>query len=140
MLCEGDHLLQNCRCIPKVLEVWSTSSHQPFSLASGDHVGHKTSTSNNKVHGKKGKVKFPCKFCNGNHPIHLCPILDEASKELENLTASQPCLLVGYQKFSVDPLLVNPVIDQNSSLVNPSLSLKVSLVSPLLTNRWLRKW
>lgn len=93
-----------------------------FTSAFGDHVGDKPSTSESKAHGKKGKVKFPCKLCEGNQPIHLCPLMDEASKELENLTASQPSLPTGYRKCSPYPLLVDPVIDQNSYLVNPTLS------------------
>ena len=80
MLCKGDHLLQNCLGIPKVLDVWSTGSHQPLSSTFDDNVGDKPSTSNSKSHGKKGKVKFPYKLCEGNHPIHLFPLLDEASK------------------------------------------------------------
>lgn len=98
----------------------SIGSHRPLSSASGDHAGDKHSTS--KAHGKKGKVKFPCKLCEGNHPIHLCPLMDETSKELENLTASQPHLLASYQNFSPDPSLVDPMIDQKSCLVNPALS------------------
>lgn len=90
MLCKGDHLLRHCPGIPKVLEVWSIGSHRPLSSASGDHAGDKPLAGDSKVHGKKGKVKFPCKLCEGNHPIHLCPYMDEASKVLENLTASQP--------------------------------------------------
>jgi len=38
-LCKGGQLLKYCPHIPQVLEVWSTVSHQPLSLASGDHVG-----------------------------------------------------------------------------------------------------
>jgi len=121
MLCKGDHVLQSCHSIPKVLEVWSTGSHKPLSLASGDHVGDKPSTSNSKAHRKKGKVKFPCKLCEGNHPIHLYLLMDEASKELENLTASQPHFPDGYRKLSPNPSLVDAVIDQKSYLVNPSL-------------------
>ena len=119
--------------------MWSTGSHQSSSSASGDHSGDKPSTINNRVHGKKGKVKFPYKLCEGNHPIHLCPLLDEASKELKNLTTSQPILPVGYQKISLDPLLVNQVIDEKPSFVNPDL-FEVSLVIPFSTCHWLRKW
>lgn len=71
MLCKGDHLLRDCFGIPKVLEVWSTSSHQPLSSTSGNHASDKSSTNDSKVHGKKCKVKFPCKLHEGNHPIHL---------------------------------------------------------------------
>ena len=59
-----------------------------MSSTSGDHVGDKPSTSGSKVHGKKGKVKFPCRLCEGNHPIHLFPYLDEAQKVLDNHPAS----------------------------------------------------
>ena len=89
----------------------STGSLQPFSSTSQDHVGDKLSASNNKIHGKNGKVKFPCNLREGKHPIHLCPLMDEASKELENLTASHPHLLVGYRKLSPNPSLVDQVID-----------------------------
>ena len=57
--------------------------------------------------------------------------MDEASKELENLIASQPHLLVGYQNISPNPSLVDPVIDQKSSLVNPTLSESDSCESAL---------
>jgi len=96
--------------------VWSIGSHRPLSSASGNHARGKPSTS--KAHGKKWKVKFPCNLCEGNHPIHLFPLMDEASKELENLAASQPHLPASYRKLSPDPLL----IDQKSCLVNPTLS------------------
>lgn len=86
MLCKGDHILWNCPGIPKFLGVWSIGSHRPLSSEPGDHAGEKPSTC--KVHGKKGKVKFCCKLCEGNHPIHLCTLMNEASKELEKLIAS----------------------------------------------------
>ena len=59
-----------------------------MSSTSRDHAGDTPSTSGSKVHGKKGKVKFPCRLCEGNHPIHLCPYLDEAKKVLDNHLAS----------------------------------------------------
>ena len=112
--------------------MWSACSHQPLSSASGNHAGDKTSTSNDKDYGKKGKVKFPYKLCEGNHPSHIFPLLDEASKELENLIASQPHLLIGYQKLSLDPSPVDQVIDQNPYLVNPALSESESCESVLV--------
>jgi len=39
-------------------------------------------------HAPNCKVKFPCRLCEGNHPIHLCPYLDEAKKVLDNRPAS----------------------------------------------------
>ena len=56
MLGNGDHLLRGCLGITKVIEVWPISSHQPFSSDSQDHAGNKPSTSDSKVHGKKGNV------------------------------------------------------------------------------------
>ena len=122
MLCKGDQLLRYCFSIPKVLEVWSIGSDQPSSSTSGDHASDKPSTSDSKLHGKKGKVKFTCKLCEGNHPINLITYMDEDSKVLENLTASQPRLPTSYHKLSSNPPLVDEVIDQNSSHVNPTLS------------------
>jgi len=48
--------------------------------------------------------------------------MDEASKVLENLTTSKPCLLVVYRKLSPNPPLVDEVLDHNMNLVNPTLS------------------
>ena len=59
-----------------------------MSLTFGDHAGDTPSTSDSKVHGKKGKVKFPCRLRKGNHPIHLCTYLGEAKKVLDNRPAS----------------------------------------------------
>ena len=112
-LCVRDHLLQNCPNIPQILEEWSSRSHHPVSSTSRDHVGDTPSTSGSKDHGKKGKVKFPCRLCKGNHPIHLCPYLDEAKKVLDNRLASPQRLPSGYRKLSLNPSLVDKVIDPN---------------------------
>ena len=48
--------------------------------------------------------------------------MDDASKVLENIPASEPWILVGYQKFSPNRPLVDEVIDQNPSPFNPTLS------------------
>ncbi len=85
MLCKCDHLLRDCHGIPKILEVWSTGSHQPLSSTSRDSAFDQLCTSDSKVHGKKGKVKFPCKLREGSHPIHLYPYMDETSKVFETL-------------------------------------------------------
>jgi len=75
-----------------------------------------------KSMGKNGEVKFPCTLYEGNHPIHLFPYMDEASKLLDNLTTSQRHLLTSYQKLSPDPPLVHQVIDHNSYLAIPTHS------------------
>lgn len=129
MLCKGDQLLGIFLGIPKVLEVWSTSSHHSLPSTSRDHAGDKPSTSNSKGHGKKRIFKLPCKLCEGNDPIHLFPLLFDTSKELENLTSSYPHLPDGYQKISLDPLLVDQVIYRKSYLVKPTLSESESLES-----------
>ena len=59
-----------------------------MSSTSVDDAGDTPSTSGSKVHGNKGKVKFPYRLYEGNHPIHLCPYLDEAQKVLDNHPAS----------------------------------------------------
>lgn len=83
--------------------------------------GDKPSINDGKIHGKKGNVKFPCNLFEGNHPIHIFPYMDEASKVFENLTSSQPRLSADYQKLSPIPPLVVEVIDQNLNTINPTL-------------------
>ena len=51
MLCQGNHLLQDCLGIPKVLEVWS-NGRPPLPLASGIYIGGTSSTSHDKTHKK----------------------------------------------------------------------------------------
>ena len=48
--------------------------------------------------------------------------MDEASKVLEKLTTSHPWLPAGYQKLSLNPPLVDEVIDQNLNPINIALS------------------
>lgn len=54
--------------------------------------------------------------------------MDKSSKVLEDLTAHQPQLLVGYQRLSSIPLPVGKEIDLDSSLTHPSLPEHNSLV------------
>ena len=110
MLCKGDHLLRDCPGIPKVLEAWSNDLPL-LPLASGSHIDGTSSTSHDKTHKKQGKITNPCKLCEGYHPIHLFPYMDEATRVLDNPTFSAPCLLAGYQKLSSSPPLVDSTID-----------------------------
>ena len=87
-----------------------------------DHVGDTPSTSDSKVHGQKGKVKLPCRLCEGNHPIHLCPYLDEAKKVLDNRPVSPQQLPSRNKKLSLNPSLVNKPTDQNQLSVKTTLS------------------
>jgi hypothetical protein len=54
-LYKGDQFLRDCLGIPKVLEMWSSTSS-----ASAGHAGDTPSTSDVKVGKKKKTVKFPC--------------------------------------------------------------------------------
>lgn len=124
--CKGDHLLRNCPSIPQLLEVWSTSSHQPLLSTSIDHTSDKPSTSDNKVPGEKGKVRFPCRLCEGILQTHVFLHMDDDSKLLENLVASQWQLPTGHHKIYPNPPLVDEVIDSTPYSFNPTLSTRES--------------
>ena len=91
-LCKEDHLLRDCPGIPMVLEVWSRDPAHPSS-SSEAHGDATLSVGNGKG---KGKIRIPCRLCEGNHPLHLCPLMDKASTVMESLTASLPQLPIGY--------------------------------------------
>jgi hypothetical protein len=103
---QGDHLLRDCPGIPRVLEVWSHDPARPSS-SSEAHGDATLSTGNGK---KKGKIRIPCRLCEGNHPLHLCPLMDKASV-LESLTAPSPQLPRWLSSLSSDPSPVDKEID-----------------------------
>jgi len=94
-LCKGDDIIRDCPSIPRILKAWCHDLDHPssYSEAHGDAT---LLTANVK---KKGKIRFPCRLCVGNHPFHLCPLMDKASAILESLTASSPQILIGYQRL-----------------------------------------
>ena len=92
---------------------------------SRDHVDVMPSGSDGK---KKGNIRLPCRLCEGEHLVHLCPLMDEVSNVLENHAAPQLQLLVGYQRLSSNPLPVGQEIDLGSSLVCLALLERDSLV------------
>jgi hypothetical protein len=105
-----------------------------MSLASEQHVDDFPSTSHDTIGKKKSRVKFPCMLCKGSHLTHLFPHMEEASKFLEDMTVSQPQLPAAYRKLSLNP----PVVDGMINLVPPSVSpvdqvvnLVTSLVEPV---------
>ena len=49
------------------------SSQHPLSPTSIIHVGDQPSTNDNKVEGKKGRVKFPRKLFLGSHLTYIYP-------------------------------------------------------------------
>jgi hypothetical protein len=133
-LCKGSHLLKDFPGLPKVIEVWSTHTRQPMSLASEQHADNLPSTSHDTIGKKKSRVKFPCMLCKGSHLTHLCPHMEEASKFLEDMTVSQPQLLAAYRKLSLNPPIVDGMITPVPSpvnLVDHVVNLVTSLVEPV---------
>jgi hypothetical protein len=130
-LCKGSHLLKDCPGLPKVIEVWSTHSRQPMSLASEQHADDPPSTSQDTIEKKKSRVKFPCMLCKGSHLTHLCPHMDKASELLEDMTVSQPQLPAAYHKLSLNPPVFDGMINLVPLSVNP-IDHVVSLVTPLV--------
>jgi hypothetical protein len=130
-LCKGSHLLKDCPGLSKVIEAWSTCPRQPMSLASEQHPDNPPSTSHDTVGKKKSRVKFLCMLCKGSHLTHLCPHMDEASKLLEDMTVSQPQLPSAYRKLSLNPPVVDGMINPVPLLVNP-IDHVVNLVTPLV--------
>jgi hypothetical protein len=123
-LCKGDHFLRDLPSIPKVLEIWSSTSS-----ASARHTSDTPSTSDIKAGKKKTTVKFPCMLCEGDHYSHLCPCMDEASSLLEKFQ-----LPTGYRKISPNPSLVDGMVNPipySVSLVDQVVNLVSSLVEPL---------
>ena len=121
IICVGDHFHRDFPRFPRIFKEWSSHSHHPMSLTSGDHVGNTPSTSDSKVHGLKGKVRIPCRLCEGNHSLHLCPFLDEAKRVFDNRLTSPQRLPSGYKKLSLNPSLVDEPTDQNQPSVKTTL-------------------
>jgi hypothetical protein len=130
-LCKGDHFLRDFPSIPKVLEMWSSTSSTSIG-----HAGDTPSTSDVKVGKKKTTVKFPSMLCKGDHYSQLCPHMDEASSLLEKLQLPK-----GYRKLSPNPSLVDglvnlvpsPVnlVDQVVNLVSSSIEPQTQVVDPV---------
>jgi hypothetical protein len=91
-------------------------------------------TSQDTVGKKKSRVKFPCMLCKGIHLAHLFPRMDEASKLLEDMTVSQPQFPTAYFNLTLDPPIVdgmiNPVPSSVSS-VDQVVNMVMSLVEPV---------
>jgi hypothetical protein len=117
-LCNGSHLLKDFLGLSKVIEAWSTHPFQPVSSSSEQHANNLPLTSQNTVGKNKSIVNFLCILCKGSHLTHLCPCMDEASKLLEDMTISLPQLPTTCHKLSLNPLVVDGMIN----LVPPSVS------------------
>jgi hypothetical protein len=129
-LCKGSHILKDCPGLPKVIEAWSTCPRQPMSFSSEQHADDLSSTSHDTVGKMKSRVKFPCMLCKGSHLTHLCPHMDEASKFLEDMTVSQPQLPAAYRKLSLNPPVVDGMINPVPLSVSP-IDQVVNLVTSL---------
>jgi hypothetical protein len=98
--------------------------------ASEQHDDDLPSNSHDTVGKKKSRVKFPCMLCKGSHLTHLFPHMDEASKFLEDMTFSQPQLPAAYHKLSLNPPVVDGMINPVPLLVS-SVDQVVNLVTYL---------
>ena len=58
------------------------------------------------------------------HFTYLCPLMDEASKLLEDITVSRQRLPTSYRKLSLDITVVDKVVNLDSSMVDPTLPLE----------------
>jgi hypothetical protein len=101
--------------------VWSQISQQPMSPTSIGHDSGSLSTNDNKVGGRKGKVNFPCKLCNGNYRTYHFPYRKEASQFLEDSLIFHRQLSVSSQESSPTQTLVDEVVNTIRSLVEPTL-------------------
>lgn len=109
VICKGDRYHRDCPSIPRILRDWSPRLHNPVSSTSETHVESAPSTSESEVYEQKGKYRFPCKLCEGDHAVHCCPFLDVAKIVLEDRPVSPIRLPPGYKKLSPSPPLVeNP--------------------------------
>lgn len=119
-----------------------------MSSTSETHVESTPSTSVSEVHGKKGKYRFPCKLCEGDHAVHRCPFLDEAKRVLKDHPISPIRLPPRYKKLSPSPPLVKnlagplkwsaeaSIIEDELSESTPDESQKVeTAVDPVLPSK-----
>jgi len=127
IICKGDHLHWDCPCIPRILRELSPRSLRPVSSTSGDHVDNTPSTSENEVNRQKGKVRFPCRLCEGDHSLHHFTFMDKAKSVLDNRPASSQGLPPRYKKLLPSPSLVENLTGvTQSSVESPIVESKPS--------------
>jgi hypothetical protein len=133
-LCKGIHLLKDFPGLSKVIEAWYTHPRQPMSSAFEQHVDDLMLTSQDTIGKKKSRVKFSCMLCGGIHQTHLCPHMDEALKLMEDMIVSQPQLPSAYRKLTLDPPIVDGMINpvpSSVSLLDHVVNLITYLVEPV---------
>ena len=96
------------------------------------HADNPPSTNDSVVKSRKGKVINPCFHCKEMHFTYLCPLMDEASKLLEDINVSFQRIPTCYCKLSLEPSLVDQVVDSVLTSVDPTLPLKseIDVVNP----------
>jgi hypothetical protein len=90
-------------------------------------------TSQDIIGKTKSRVKFTCMLCKGSHLTQLFPRMDEALDLLEDMTISHPQLPAANRKLTLDPPIVDGMIDPASSSisqVNHVVNMVTSLVEP----------
>jgi hypothetical protein len=133
-LCKGIHILKDFTGLSKVIEAWSTHLRQPMSSTSEQHVDDLLSTSQDTVGKTKSRVQFQCMLCGGSHQTHLLHRMDEASKLLEDMIISQPQLPPTYHNLTLNPPVVDGMINLVPSSVSPVdnvVNMITSLVAPV---------
>jgi len=111
VICKEIHYHQDFPCIPQILREWSPRLHHSMSSTSDSQVDSTPSTSENEVNRQKGKVRVPCRLCEGDHTLHCFPFLDEAKSILDTRPASPQQLPPRYKKLLPSPSLVENLID-----------------------------
>ena len=103
-----------------------------MSSAFGHHVDDPPSTNDSMVKIQKGKVRNRFLLCKDMHFTYLCPLMDEASKLLEDIIVSLQWLPIGYHKLSLESPLVDKAVDPVLTSVDPTLPLKseIEVVNP----------
>ena len=96
-----------------------------MSSAFGHHTDDPPSTNDSVVKIRKGKVGNTCFLCKDMHFTYLCPLMDEASKLMEDITVYRQHIPTGYRKLSLEPPLVDKVADPVLTSVDPTLPLKI---------------
>jgi hypothetical protein len=133
-ICKGSHILKDFYGLSKVIEAWSKHPRQPMSFGSEQHTDDFSLTSHDIVGRKKSRDKFPCMLCKRHYQTHLFPHMEEVSKFLEEMTVSQPQLPVASCKLSLNPPVVDGMINlvpSSVSLVDQVVNLVMSLVEPV---------
>ena len=95
-----------------------------MSSTSDHHVDDTPSSRDPLVKFRKRKVLYPCLICKAMHRTFLCPSIDEASRWLENITDHQQVIPKSDSKLSLDPPLVDQVVDFDLSVVGATLPLE----------------